>query len=277
MELTNFQFADPFLNEPDFASRLVAITLKVAGPSLNDLSEKHNAEGSGEQLVDRLKKYIISLNARCWDHLRLLTVSEKVDSIELRFSSQSHSATLALRKALLEHDDFKGVVNITFEPFLNVKAKPFKFEPAPTSISQTKQETPHLRIADPQSETEMKKQQISQLYQYYNGLLAQDELNSSLGAPKLGNPHHHLQFNGQRETRNLRSRSQGLLNFGSFLAPANQSENVLLLDSSILELSNGNVHPGNGTVTSLERDNKTPLIKSVAASLSTKLDEAPRK
>ena len=54
-------------------------------------------------------------------------------------------------------------------------------------VAEAKERSP---VKPQLSDVEVKQQQIQQLYQYYNNLIAQDELGSVIGQPRLGNPHH---------------------------------------------------------------------------------------
>lgn len=94
-----------------------------------------NFQQEAQDMCDRLSQIIQNqIENECFGHIRFMSLDKFPDQhcIEFLYSSASHTASLALRKAILlckDEEELVRKLSIDFLPSLNVSAKPFVLQP----------------------------------------------------------------------------------------------------------------------------------------------------
>jgi hypothetical protein len=88
--------------------------------------------------------------------------------VSLRYRSSSHSGFLSLKQHIEQSELWGKIVEIKFEAVMSASAPAFQFS------ASVIPDIPSLQSEGLTAE-ELKQQQIAQLYQYYNSVLAQQD------------------------------------------------------------------------------------------------------
>lgn len=130
------------------------------------------------------------------------------DKITVRYHSDSYSASVALRHHIGTSQKFGPTTEIKLEACMSASAPLFEPPVIETPEVTAPPETPLAPTLTPE---ELKQQQISQLYQYYNSLIVQQDstfIKELVRMPRLGNPNH---FSSAKDTQEPKENARGNL------------------------------------------------------------------